>query len=144
MDTKEDVEIENAENLPRSENGVAQVEKMVAGCSIKQPIEAPPTQEELDAQADELVSNFLLDLYTTFEQEEEERKQMPDNSQDKASAQDWTVVRHKKKVKENGEVWYDSESSEDSDCDDADLYLADLPEGSFKRIPIARKKTPAS
>ena len=46
--------------------------------------------------------------------------------------------RHKKKFDHNGNVWYDSESSEDSDCDD-EVDIGDLPAGSFKRIPCVKK-----
>lgn len=130
----QDVENRQVGNIEAEDTG-----KLVAGCSLKQPVEAPPTQEELDKQANELVGNFLLDLYQSFEAEEVVRKQQPDNARDKKTVQDWTVVRHKKKLDKNGNVWYDSESSEDSD--DEDVHIDDLPAGSFKRIPVAHKKS---
>ena len=65
----------------------------VAGCSLKQPVAAPPTQEELDRQAEELIGNFLGELYQSIEAEELLRRQQPDNLHDMESAQDWTIVR---------------------------------------------------
>lgn len=132
-------EIDGKDEPTNQNKDVEEAGKLVAACSLQQPVEAPPSQEELDRQANELVGNFLLDLYSSFEAEELVRKQQPDNSRDKNSVQDWTVVRHKKKIDKNGNIWYDSESSEDSECDD-DLDIDDLPAGSFKRIPLAHKK----
>ena len=70
---------------------------MVAGCSLKQPVQVGPTKaqlEELDRQAGLAVDNFLLDLYSSIEQEQLQRTQMADNSKDKKTSHDWTVVGH--------------------------------------------------
>ena len=57
----------------------------------------------------------------------------------------YTIVRHKRKINEDGEVYYDSESSaSESDYEsDSDEYLK-LPVGSYHRVPSSQVQQQAA